>query len=121
MPNLSYLSPKVAPQESPIHGKGLFAVAPIAKGEVVCVKGGYIFDRQTLGSMPGWFRAAEVQVAEDLFVGPLGEDEREGSMIFSNHSCEPNMGIKGQIVFVSMRDIATKTICPLIPIFGSHE
>jgi hypothetical protein len=26
-------------------------------------------------------------------------------MIFSNHSCEPNIGVRGQIVFVAMRDI----------------
>ena len=26
-------------------------------------------------------------------------------MIFSNHSCEPNIGVLGQIVFVAMRDI----------------
>jgi SET domain-containing protein len=106
MPNLSYLSPKVRPRASPIHGTGLFAVEPLAAGEVVCVKGGYIFGRETLRAMPGWFRAAEIQVADDLFVGPLGEEEREGSMIFSNHSCEPNIGVKGQVVFVAMRDIA---------------
>jgi hypothetical protein len=105
MPNLSYLSPKVAARESSIHGRGLFAKGPILKGEVICVKGGYIFDRRVLQSMPDWFRAAEVQVAEDLFIGPLQEDEREGSMIFSNHSCDPNIGVRGQIVFVAMRDI----------------
>jgi SET domain-containing protein len=105
MPNLSYLSPKVAVKKSAIHGKGLFTIEPIAKGEVVCVKGGYIFDRQTLQSMPEWFRAAEIQVADDLFVGPVAEAEREGSMIFSNHSCDPNIGVQGQIVFVAMRDI----------------
>jgi uncharacterized protein len=104
-PSLSYLSPKVVAQESPIHGRGLFAVEPLAEGEVVCVKGGYVFDRETLRAMPEWFRAAEIQVAEDLFVGPLSEAEREGSMIFSNHSCEPNIGVKGQVVFVAMRDI----------------
>jgi uncharacterized protein len=27
-------------------------------------------------------------------------------MMFLNHSCEPNVGIQGQIVFVAMRDIA---------------
>ncbi|MBV9958549.1 MAG: SET domain-containing protein-lysine N-methyltransferase [Acidobacteria bacterium] len=106
MSNLSYLSPKVAPRNSSIHGRGLFALAPVAQGEVVCIKGGYIFDRHTLGSAPEWFRAAEIQLAEDLFIGPLRENEREGCMIFSNHSCEPNIGIKGQIVFVAMRDIA---------------
>ena len=106
MPNLSYLSPKVRPQPSPIHGTGLFAAEPLAAGEVVCVKGGYIFDRETLRAMPGWFRAAEIQIADDLFIGPLHEEERGGSMIFSNHSCEPNIGVRGQVVFVALRDIA---------------
>src|ERR1700720_985557 len=106
MPNLSYISPKAVVKGSPIHGQGLFAVEQIAKGEIVCIKGGYIFDRQTLRSMPDWYRAAEIQVADDLFIGPLSEDEREGSMIFSNHSCEPNMGVQGQIVFVAMRNLA---------------
>lgn len=105
MPNLSYLSPKVSVKKSTIHGKGLFAIEPIAKGEVVCVKGGYIFNRQTLQTMPEWFRAAEIQVADGLFIGPVTEAEREGSMIFSNHSCDPNIGVQGQIVFVAMRDI----------------
>ena len=26
-------------------------------------------------------------------------------MIFSNHSCDPNLGVQGQIVFVAMRDV----------------
>jgi hypothetical protein len=105
MHSLSYISPKAAPRESPIHGTGLFAVGPFAEGEVVCVKGGYIFNRETLRSMPEWYASAEIQVAEDLFVGPLAEEEREGSMIFSNHSCEPNVGVRGQIVFVAMRHV----------------
>ena len=106
MPNLSYLSPKATVQQSQIHGRGLFAVTPIAKAEIICVKGGYIFNRQTLDALPDWYRAAEIQIAEDLFIGPLHEQEREGSMIFSNHSCEPNIGVQGQIVFVALRDIA---------------
>ena len=106
MKKLSYISPKAAVRESPIHGRGLFAAEPIAEGEVVCVKGGHVFDRETLRSMPGWYRAAEIQVADDLFIGPLEEREREGGMVYSNHSCEPNIGVRGQIVFVAMRDVA---------------
>ncbi len=106
MPNLSYISPKAEVRESPIHGRGLFAREPFAGGEVVCVKGGYVFDRARLKALGGWCRSAEIQVAEDLFIGPLSEAEREGSMVFSNHSCEPNLGVRGQIVFVAMRDIA---------------
>ena len=26
-------------------------------------------------------------------------------MIYSNHSCEPNVGVAGQIVFVALRDV----------------
>ena len=106
VPGLSYISPKAVVRESPIHGRGLFAAEPFDAGEVVCVKGGYVFNRETLRGMPDWYAAAEVQVAEDLFIGPLAEDEREGSMIFSNHSCEPNIGVRGQIVFVAMRAVA---------------
>lgn len=105
MPNLSYLSPKATVKPSPIQGRGLFAVEPIQKGEIVCVKGGAIFDRQTLNQVSELLGPAEIQIAEDLFIGPLHEVEREGSMIFSNHSCEPNIGVQGQIVFVAMRDI----------------
>jgi hypothetical protein len=102
---LSYLSLKTAVGPSFIHSKGLFAVAPIKKGEVVCVKGGHIFTRQYLKDIADRLGPAEVQIGEDLFIGPLDEDEREGSMIYSNHSCDPNVGVQGQIVFVAMRDI----------------
>jgi len=105
MPNLSYISPKAAVKESSIHGRGLFAIEPIRKGEIVCVKGGHIFNRETLEQVAGTLGPAEIQIGEDLFIGPLSEQEREGSMIFSNHSCEPNIGVRGQIVFVALRDI----------------
>ena len=105
MPNLSLISPKAEVKDSSIHGRGLFALEPIQKGEIVCIKGGHIFNRETLEAVAQSLGPAEIQVAENLFIGPLDEQEREGSMIFSNHSCEPNIGVKGQIVFVAMRDI----------------
>ena len=78
----------------------------IEKGEIVCIKGGAIFNREKLREVSARLGPSEIQVAEDLFIGPLTEEEREGSMIFSNHSCDPNLGVLGQIVFVSMRDIS---------------
>lgn len=105
MTALSYLSPKVTVKPSPIQGRGLFAVQPIRPGEIVCVKGGHIFDGKKLRQVASASGSAEIQIAPDLFIGPLSEAEREESMIFSNHSCEPNIGVKGQIVFVAMRDI----------------
>jgi hypothetical protein len=102
---LSYLSPKTRVGESRIHGRGLFAAADIREGEVVCVKGGHIFDGATLCRLQPLLGPAEIQIGDDLYIGPLREEDREGSMIFSNHCCEPNIGVRGQIVFVAMRDI----------------
>jgi uncharacterized protein len=102
---LSYLSPKAAVRTSPIQGRGLFAVEPIRKGEIVCIKGGSIFNRQRLQEVSQILGPAEIQIAEDLFIGPRTAEEREGSMIFSNHSCDPNLGVRGQIIFVAMRKI----------------
>jgi SET domain-containing protein len=105
MPNLSYISPKATVKESPIQGRGLFALEPIKKREIVCIKGGYIFDRQKLREVEKSLGPAEIAISEDFFIGPLSAEEREGSMIFSNHSCDPNIGVQGQIIFVAMRDI----------------
>ena len=101
----SYLSPKTAVRESPIHGQGLFAAAAIAKDEIVAVKGGHIISRQTLDELAPRIGSAEIQIADDLFICPASEIEREGSMIFSNHSCDPNLGVRGEITFVAMREI----------------
>jgi SET domain-containing protein len=105
MPNLSYLPPKVAVKASPIHGRGLFAVAPISQGEIVAIKGGYIVNRQTLQEVAQALGPAEIPIADGVYIGPLSLVEREGGMIFSNHSCDPNIGVQGQIIFVALRDI----------------
>ena len=102
---LSYISPKAEVKTSPIHGKGLFARQLFRAGEIVCVKGGHIFSRAELREVSARLGPSEIQIGDDLFIGPLTEEEREGSMIFSNHSCAPNIGVQGQVVFVAMRDI----------------
>lgn len=106
MPNASYRSPKTGVGPSPIHGRGLFARAAIARGEIVAVKGGVVFDRAARSAIETRLGPAEIQVTDDLFIGPATEADRDGAMIFSNHSCDPNIGVQGQIVFVAMRDIA---------------
>jgi uncharacterized protein len=45
MTDLTYRSPKTEVRESPIAGRGLFAKAAIAKGEIVAVKGGHVLTR----------------------------------------------------------------------------
>jgi hypothetical protein len=102
---LSYRSPKTEVRESPIHGRGLFAIAPIAKDEIVVVKGGHIVTREQLRDITPKLGPVEVQIGDDLFLAPVTQDEREASMLYSNHSCDANMGIRGEITFVALRDI----------------
>ncbi len=106
MPALSYRSPSTEVRDSPIHGKGLFAKQAIAQGEIVAVKGGYVFERRQWAALEPDLGPAEIQIAEDLFVAPAAQEQRDGSMLYTNHSCDPNIAIQGQVVFIAMRDIA---------------
>jgi SET domain-containing protein len=106
MMRLSYLSPKTEVRESEIHGRGLFATADIAKGEVVAIKGGHIVDRETLRrEITPKLGPVEIQIGDDLFIAPVTGEERELSMLYSNHSCDANIGMRGEITFVAMHDI----------------
>jgi SET domain-containing protein len=91
---------------SKIHGRGLFATADIARDEIVTVKGGHIINRKTLRErVTPHLGPVEIQIDNDLFIAPVTAEEREGSMLYSNHSCNPNLGMRGEITFVAMRDI----------------
>jgi uncharacterized protein len=103
----SYISPKaVKGRASEIEGRGLVAVAPIAAGEVVAIKGGHIMDTATLKALPGRLQNSDVQIADGFHLAALEEAEYEPVMLFLNHSCEPNVGFAGNIVLVAMRDVA---------------
>lgn len=103
---LSYRSPKTEVRDSPIHGKGLFAKQAIAAAEIVAVKGGYVLTLSEWARLERELGAAEIQVADGLFIAPVAAEQRDGGMLYTNHSCDPNIAIQGQIVFVAMRDIA---------------
>ena len=105
MKNLSYRSGKTEVLVSPIHGKGLFAKQAIAEGEIVAVKGGHILTMEEWSTLEPQLGPAEIQIAEELFIAPTQQEQRYGSMLYTNHSCSPNIAIQGQIVFVAMRDI----------------
>lgn len=102
----SYRSPKTVVRPSRIMGRGLFAALPITCQEIICVKGGHLLSKEEFVRYREVANDAELQIADDLFLAPITEAEFESVMMFLNHSCEPNVGVQGQIVFVAMRDIA---------------
>ncbi len=103
--NLTYFSPKTEKRGSDVEGRGLFASESISKGDIVVVKGGYVMTKDQRDQVERRLGPAEIQVTDDLFIGPTTPKEREGGMMHLNHSCEPNLGVAGQIVFVARRDI----------------
>lgn len=86
MADLTYRSPKTEVRASPIHGKGLFAKSAMAEGEIVAVKGGRIFTTSQWAALEPELGPAEIQISEDLFIAPGHREEREGSMLYTNHS-----------------------------------
>jgi hypothetical protein len=102
----SWFHPKTQKRQSPIQGRGLFACAAIAPGEIVAVKGGAILNSAALARIRGEVSPAEIQIEDDLYIAPLTASEVEANILRLNHCCDPNVGVRGQITFVAMRDIA---------------
>ena len=105
--DLTHFSSRTEKRRSNVHGRGLFTRKPISKGEIVVVKGGYVMSEDQRDEVEGRVGPAEIQITEELFIGPTTEAEREGGMMHLNHWCDPNLGVHGQIVFVALRDIAS--------------
>jgi hypothetical protein len=103
----SYLPPKVTKGgSSTIEGRGLFALEPLSRDEVVAVKGGHVLDRAAYRALPDKLQNSDIQIADNLHLAAVTDEEYEPVMLFLNHSCEPNVGFAGNVVLVAMRDIA---------------
>ena len=90
---------------SGIEGRGVLATEAIAGGEVVAVKGGHIVDGAAVAGLPDAISDSAFQIAADCFLAALTQDEYDGVMMRVNHSCEPNLGMGGNVLLVAMRDI----------------
>lgn len=100
-----YISPKIAAGQHPLKGgNGVFAVSPIAKGEMILVWGGDIVTGEQLAQIPPETRIYAVQVEENLYQVPVPHREPEAGD-FINHSCNPTAGFRGQITLVALCDI----------------
>ena len=101
----SVLSDKVELRESMTHKRGMFAREPLKKGDVVFIKGGNTLRREQIFSS-GVINSYH-PIDDTYFLGAMNSDEEEGIKLYVNHSCNPNCGLRGEITFVAIRDIAT--------------
>jgi SET domain-containing protein len=99
----SRLSPKVEVRNESINGKGIFAKEDITKGEIVFIKGGHILTKDQIfssGICDSYF-----PISDEYYLGSTNKEEEESIKLYQNHSCNPNVGLHGEITFVAMRDI----------------
>ena len=105
-----YLSPRLEVRAEPEKGGfGVYAIEAVAAGEVVSVWGGYIVDAEQLAALPHEVQQHSVQIEEGLYSATIGGAETAD---FINHSCDPNLGLRGQITLVALSDIdAGEEVC----------
>lgn len=98
----SYLSPKCEARGNALGVYGVFARKSIRAGELISIWGGRIVPGDELDTSMPRFNQRVLQIDEDLFL--LTAEQPEPNDCF-NHSCDPNLGLSGQIVLKAMRDI----------------
>ena len=98
-----YLSPKLEVRAEPEKGGfGVYAIEAVPVGEIVSAWGGYIVTVAQLETLPHDVLQHTVQIDEGLYSATIGGAETADLI---NHSCEPNLGLRGQITLVALRDI----------------
>lgn len=101
----SYRSPKTEVRPSGIAGRGSFAKEPIRRGEVTHVRAGGVMTRAEEAALPAGLRGHSVQLDAEFFLCITAAGLVDALSCFLNHSCEANVGFRGQVVFVALRDI----------------
>jgi len=97
--NIKVDSPKVELRSHDRHGKGVFAIAPIAKDEYIAGFYGDIYEAANAMDLPALSVNHAAQFSEYKY------RDADGIAKYLNHSCAPNCGIKGLHDLVAMRDI----------------
>jgi|ERR1700733_1665329 len=82
---------------------GVFAKAPIRTGDTVAIFGGTIMNKAAVLALPTEHRPYVLQIDDNAWIG--GNRNQLEIVDHINHSCDPNVGIKGNIILVAMRDI----------------
>jgi hypothetical protein len=96
----SWLDPRIDIRASTIDGKGLFATAPIAAGDVVAVIGGRLHRDADTGG-PGPSDHSSVAIDEGVNLVQASDDPLQ----YGNHSCDPNLWMRDEVTVVARRAI----------------
>ena len=102
----TYRSPKIEVRENTLAGRGVVAIENIGKDEIVAIKAGNIVSRDEIQEVTRNAGDLALQIDDDFYIAPRTPEEADEMSVYINHSCDPNVGFRGQVVYVAMRDIA---------------
>jgi len=101
----SFTSNKTEIRKSLKEGYGFFATKNIRKDEIVAIRSGHIVELDEAMKLDKIIGDFSLQISDHHFLCPKTKEEIEEIAIYINHSCDPNIGMNGQINYVAMRDI----------------
>lgn len=99
----SWLSPGIEVRPAGAKGDGLFALRAFEPGEIVSGFGGHVMHRQQFVQLPVERQVHSLQISETLF---MVTPERPEPADHFNHSCEPNLGVTGNVLLEVIRAVA---------------
>jgi SET domain-containing protein len=103
----TWRSPKIEVRNDTLSGRGVVALEKIVKDEIVAIKFGRIVTRVEIPRITAEVGDLALQIDDYFYLSPTSLDEVDDMSVFINHSCDPNIGFRGQVVYVAMRDIET--------------
>jgi len=101
----TWRSPKIEVRDDTLSGRGVVAREAIAKDEIVAIKSAHIVTGADMARIAEEVGDLALQIEDDFYLSPTRPDEVDDMSVFINHSCDANIGFRGQIVYVAMRDI----------------
>lgn len=108
----TWRSPKIEVRADTLAGRGVVAIDDIARDEIVAIKAGNIITRDELEPATAAAGDMALQIDDEFYIAPRTADEVDDMSVCINHSCDPNVGFRGQVVYVAMRDIkAGEELC----------
>lgn len=105
--SLSWHHPALYVAES-YSGCGVFTKKHLRSGIVIARLGGHVMTLEQERQLPPPLCDYPHQIDDDYVLGPCCKTE-VGLTDHFNHSCAPNIGFRGQIFFVTMQPITSKS------------